>query len=62
MSNQLHGYTVIYGPRSTKLYAKTSLDAREKGIEYFKVPANKQHQVMATLAEIRSAPVKQVAS
>lgn len=56
----MNAYVVFYGSRQTKLYAATSLDACQKGIEFFRVPKSKQHLVSAHLVGKDGEEVQQV--
>ena len=46
----MNAYIVFYGTRQHRVYANTSLDARDKGVKFFRVPASKKHLVSAHLS------------
>jgi len=58
MNNQVNGYVIFYGSKRTEVYASSLLQAKEKGIEHFKVPPSKRHLVVAVLAEKLGKPVQ----
>ena len=61
MNNQdLYGYIAIFGINRTKLYATSMLSAKNKAVEMFKVPKNKQHLIIVALAEKAGETVEQV--
>lgn len=52
----MNGYIAFYkGPR-TEVYAKTSLEARNKAATFFKVKAHKAYEVTVMLAEKEGQP------
>lgn len=56
----MNAYLVLYGAKQTKVYAKTLLEAKEKGVEHYRVPEKKQHLVSAHLVEKDGQAVTQV--
>lgn len=58
----MNAYIVFYGTRQATLYAATALEAKQKGVEFFRVPAKKSHLVSAHLVVKDGQPVTQVIS
>jgi len=57
VSAQQQGFMVLYGTRTTKLYATSPIEAKNKGIAYFRVPEDKHDAV-----KVQSIPVLREAS
>lgn len=56
MPDNIFNYTVFYDKRRFETQAQTMLEAKEKGIQHFKVRPTKQHMVIAILTDRLSTP------
>lgn len=60
MEKPMNAYIICIGNKNTKLHALTALDAKEKGIAFFRVSKAKQHLVSVHLVETDGKAVAQV--
>lgn len=56
MPDNIFNYTVFYNSLRYECQAHTMLEAKEMGIQHFKVRPTKQHMVIAILSDRLSAP------
>lgn len=56
----MNAYLIFFNGKQTKIYAKTLLEAKEKGIEHYRVPQKKHHMVSTILVEKDGQEVTQV--
>lgn len=56
----MNAYIVFFQGRQTKVYAATLLDAKEKGVAFFRVSEKNRHRVSAHLVEKDGQAVTQV--
>jgi len=57
----MYGYKAFYNDKVTEVYAKTSYEAWQKAVEFFKVKKNKQHMVHVHLCEQNGEEVVHIA-
>lgn len=61
-NTNMHAYAVFFGTRQTKIYATSLLEAKEKGIAFFRAHKSREHLVTAYLVELngQTKPINQV--
>lgn len=47
----MNTYTLLYIGKRHEMQAKTSLDAWQRGVNYFKVPKGRRHLISVVLAD-----------